>query len=72
MLAFLSILVINLIKTQRISAIIGKNVRYLLLKFGILVSKSTILSGKSMFYSILCTFRQKYPYTEGINEIKEK
>ena len=36
--------------------------RYLALEFEILVHKSTILTGKSIFVSTNYTFRQKYPY----------
>ena len=38
-----------------------ENLRYLVLKFGILLHKSTVLTGKSIFFSIYCTFMQRTP-----------
>ncbi len=42
---------------SKIPAIFGENLRYLVLKFGILVYKLTNLTEKSIVFSINCTYR---------------
>ena len=69
---FLETFLVNLIKSQRIFAIICYYLKYLVSKFRILVHKRTILAWKLIFCSTLSTFRPKCPKTNGNNQTKNK
>ena len=69
---FLETFLVNLIKSQRIFAIICYYLKYLVSKFRILVHKRTILAWKLIFCSTLSTFRPKCPKTNGYNQTKNK
>ena len=69
---FLETFLVNLIKSQRIFAIICYYLKYLVSKFRILVHKRTILAWKLIFCSTLSTFRPKCPKTNGNNPTKNK
>ena len=69
---FLETFLVNLIKSQRIFAIICYYLKYLVSKFRILVHKQTILAWKLIFCSTLSTFRPKCPKTNGNNQTKNK
>ena len=71
-LLFLETFLVNLIKSQRIFAIICYYLKYLVSKFRILVHKRTILAWKLIFCSTLSTFRPKCPKTNGNNQTKNK
>ena len=69
---FLETFLVNLIKSQRIFAIICYYLKYLVSKFRILVHKRTILAWKLIFCSTLSTFRPKCPKANGNNQTKNK
>ena len=71
-MTFLESFLVNLIKSQRIFAIICYYLKYLVSKFRILVHKRTILAWKLIFCSTLSTFRPKCPKTNGNNQTKNK
>ena len=69
---FLETFLVNLIKSQRIFAIICYYLKYLVSKFRILVHKRTILAWNLIFCSTLSTFRPKCPKANGNNQTKNK